>query len=213
MLKILSILLSYPQDAWLLEVPQIQEYVEKHNPKEAKKLKALFEHLQKEDSISLQESYVNTFDRNSSHSLHLFEHLHGEDRERGQAMVDLLNTYQAQGLEPSESELPDYLPLFLEFLSQMDQATADAMLADAVHVINYIAGNLEKNESIYLPILQILVAMSLVKPEPLQVAPVRDMDEAMEMFGPNSEGIEPLLQANQQSTVQPVQFYPSGKKC
>lgn len=193
MYKALSLLLIYPNEEWQKELGTIHAYICNISPEEAERLTPLFNFLQKNDLITLQENYVTLFDRNNRHSLHLFEHLYGEDRERGQAMVDLLQEYQSIGLEPHANELPDYLPLFMEFLAQLDSAKASELLGDAIHVIGYIAGNLKEAESHYALVLESLIALSKVKPEPLKVAPVRDMDEAMELFGPSSEGIEPLL--------------------
>ena len=74
------------------------------------------------DLYDLQERYVLLFDRTRSLSLHLFEHVHGESRDRGQAMVDLLTMYEERGLAAVKNELPDFLPLFLEFLATLPQA-------------------------------------------------------------------------------------------
>lgn len=193
MYKALSLLLIYPSEEWHQELDAVYHYIEEISPSEAKRLLPLFAFLQANDLITLQENYVAIFDRNHRHSLHLFEHLYGEDRDRGQAMVDLLHEYQAVGLEPDSQELPDYLPLFMEFLAQIDSQKAKALLGDAIHVIGYIAGNLKASESLYALVLESLITLSSINPEPLKVAPVRDMDEAMELFGPSSEGIEPLL--------------------
>lgn len=205
MLKILSLLLCYPQQQWLSHLAEIRDYVAAE-PAMMQRLQPLLDYLQAGDEIELQENYVATFDRNRSHALHLFEHLHGEDRARGQAMVDLLQEYQNHGFEPQHNELPDYLPLLLEFLAQIELDEAKTYLADAVHVIAYIAGNLRQNNSVYAPVLDAVVSLSPVAPEPLQVAPVRDMDEALERFGPGTDGVEPLLR---QSSEQPVQFFSS----
>jgi nitrate reductase delta subunit len=82
-------------------------------------LAPLLDELRSRPLIELQENYVATFDRSPSHSLHLFEHVHGESRDRGQAMVDLMDEYRRDGFEPLETELPDYVPLFLEFLGAL----------------------------------------------------------------------------------------------
>ncbi|PIT20490.1 nitrate reductase molybdenum cofactor assembly chaperone [Snodgrassella communis] len=209
MYKILSILLSYPRQEWLMHTEELSDAVNRlATAEQTAALKPFFAHLRAHDEISLQEVYVDTFDRSRSHALHLFEHLHGEDRARGQAMVDLLTEYQSRGLEPENNELPDYLPLFLEFLSSIDTQEAENLLADAVHVIGYIAENLHKSQSVYAPVMDAVVALSPVAPMPLQAAPVRNMDEALEKFGPTTEGLEPLLN---QPSVQEVQFFRNKK--
>jgi nitrate reductase molybdenum cofactor assembly chaperone NarJ/NarW len=209
MYKILSILLSYPRQEWLNHIEELSNAVSMQaTVEQAAALQPFFAYLRTHDEISLQEVYVDTFDRSRHHALHLFEHLHGEDRARGQAMVDLLAEYQLRGLEPENNELPDYLPLFLEFLSSIEIQEAQNLLADAVHVIGYIAENLHKNQSVYAPVMDAVVALSPVAPEPLQAAPVRNMDEALEKFGPTAEGLEPLLS---QPSVQEVQFFRNKK--
>lgn len=190
--KVLSILLQYPTQTWLTELPEIESYSTETDLQSYQTLQPLFERLQ-DDEITLQTEYVATFDRTPTHSLHLFEHLHGEDRLRGQAMVDLLETYRTKGFEPTANELPDYLPLFLEFLASIPKEEALPLLGDAIHVIHYIGENLAKNNSPYAAIFEVIDRYSPVKAEPLKVAPIRNMEEAMEQFGPNAEGIEPLL--------------------
>lgn len=190
--KLLSVLLAYPQQELIESIKEIKTRFEQTGI-DYQVMSPLLETLQDNDLITLQEQYVQTFDRTPTHSLHLFEHLHGEDRARGQAMVDLINEYQQQGYEPDVAELPDYLPLFLEFLSICEAEQAKALLGEAIHVIAYIGQNLQKNQSPYAVIFDLLQLISDVEAQPLTVAPIRDMDEALERFGPNLDGVEPLL--------------------
>lgn len=197
--KLLSVLLCYPEQELLDAIPSIQQRTEELSV-DSTLLMPLFRHLQNDDLIKLQEGYVQLFDRNPGHSLHLFEHIHGEDRLRGQALVNLLSEYKTHGYDISVlDELPDYLPLFLEFLSVCDEKQALELLGAAIDVISHLGQKLLKVQSVYAGIFVLLESYSPVKAQPLTVAPVKDMDEAMEKFGPNSEGIEPLLQANQVS--------------
>ena len=201
--KALSALLSYPQAELIAALPEISAALA-----DQPALTPLFNYLTTHDLIALQENYVATFDRNPSHSLHLFEHIHGEDRARGQAMVDLIDEYRRHGFEPAASELPDYLPLLLEFLAQIEADAAADMLGEAVHVIAYVGNKLSVGHSPYAPIFALLEAASPVSAEPLTEPPVRDMDEAMETFGPGIDGVEPLLRP----TVAPINFYPSARR-
>lgn len=190
--KLASALLSYPSAELQIAVQQeLRSVLQQDSSWQA--VLPLLDTLADQDLIALQERYVATFDRNPNHSLHLFEHLHGENRDRGDAMVNLLQEYQAQGFEPQGYELPDYLPLFLEFLSLQNEAHAAELLGEAVHVIAYIRDNLQKNESLYATVLSVVIALSPVEPQALKVAPIRDMDEALETFGPLMDGTEPLL--------------------
>jgi len=206
--RILSALLSYPQDELLQAMPEIRDALEAF-PAARESVEPLLAFLEAHTLIELQENYVATFDRNPSYSLHLFEHVHGESRDRGQAMVDLLETYRRQGFEPAVSELPDHVPLFLEFLSVLPDAEAQALLDDAIHVLAAVGSRLERGASPYAAVFIVLRDLATVTPRAQELPPVRDMDEAMEMFGPGTDGVEPLLRPRMGDT-QPLRFYPGG---
>jgi nitrate reductase molybdenum cofactor assembly chaperone NarJ/NarW len=104
----------------------------------------------------LQEHYVALFDRGRYVSLHIFEHVHGESRDRGQAMVNLLQMYEAHGFEMSTHELPDYIPLFLEFLSQQEPAEAVKLLKDAMPVLSLLGARLAERGSEFQAIFDAL---------------------------------------------------------
>jgi nitrate reductase delta subunit len=202
--KVLSLLLMYPESDWLAALPELQVALAEEasfNGDAAARLAPLFAQLSDSKLIALQENYVATFDRNPSHSLHLFEHIHGESRDRGSAMIDLLEEYWKHDFDASSSELPDYVPLFLEFLSLLPAGEALELLGDAVHVLATIGRKLDANGSPYATAFQLLEALSPVAAQELAEPPVRDMDEAMEMFGPSIDGVEPLLKPGPQVTV------------
>lgn len=205
--KIVSALLCYPEPELLAALDDIRSALQA-TPTAASMLEPLLAQLEGSELIALQEGYVQTFDRSPAHSLHLFEHIHGEDRARGQAMVDLLEEYKEHGFEPVCAELPDYVPLFLEFLSQCEPDEGSRLLGDAVHVLGHIAGKLRESFSPYAGVLDVLVWLSPVAPEPLSVPPIRDMDELLETFGPGADGSEPLLKPTLPA-IAPVNFYPS----
>ncbi len=202
--KVLSILLSYPEAEWLEALPEMEKAIEEEaafNARASDQLFPLFSMLRRLSLIELQEIYVATFDRNPSHSLHLFEHIHGESRDRGSAMINLLEEYWKHDFDASASELPDYVPLFLEFLSLLPVEEALPLLGDAVHVLATIGRKLEKNGSHYAAVFHLLEVLSPVAALELAEPPVRDMDEAMEMFGPSVDGVEPLLKPGPQTAV------------
>jgi len=202
--KIISLLLCYPESDWLAALPELEEALAAEtdfNGEANAKMAPLFEQLRETKLIALQENYVATFDRNPSHSLHLFEHIHGESRDRGSAMIDLLEEYWKHDFDASASELPDYVPLFLEFLSLLPVEEALALLGDAVHVLATIGRKLDANGSPYATAFQVLEALSPVAAQELVEPPVRDMDEAMEMFGPSMDGVEPLMNPGPQVAV------------
>lgn len=205
--QILSALLTYPELELVAALPELEAGLPV--PMRAH-LAPLLVHLAENDLITLQQEYVQTFDRTPSHSLHLFEHIHGESRDRGQAMVDLMEEYKKHGLDMCPDELPDFVPLFLEFLSQLNgEDAAGHLLGDAVHVLAHIGRKLAANGSVYAGVFEVLESLSPVAAEELSEPPVKDMDEALETFGPGADGVEPLLKPNANGT-QPINFYPRG---
>jgi len=206
--SILSALLDYPEPALLDALPEIEAAL--HDwPQAQTRLAPLIASL-KRPLIELQLTYVATFDRNPSHSLHLFEHVHGESRDRGQAMVDLLDEYRGLGLDIESNELPDYVPLFLEALGAIEPARAQSLLNDAIHVLDAIGERLARNESPYATVFAVLRELATVDPRPLAQPPVRDMDEMLETFGPGADGVEPLLAPHMRQDTQTIRFHPRG---
>ncbi|MBM5664435.1 nitrate reductase molybdenum cofactor assembly chaperone [Burkholderia pseudomallei] len=209
---ILSALLTYPEQPLLDALPEIERALDAQ-PGARAALAPLVESLRATPLIELQERYVATFDRTPSHSLHLFEHVHGESRDRGQAMVDLLDEYRRHGFEPVGNELPDYVPLFVEFLGAIagdgDGAHAAHLLGDAIDVLAALGERLARAQSPYAGAFDVLRACSPVEPRPVAEPPPRTMDEALERFGPGPDGVEPLLSpAADASLAQPIRFHP-----
>lgn len=158
--KVLSLLLCYPESEWLAALPELEDALAAEadfNADAAARLAPLFALLRESKLIALQENYVATFDRNPSHSLHLFEHIHGESRDRGQAMVDLIEAYRKNGFELASRELPDYLPLLLEYLSQRPQDEARDWLHHVSHIVGLLAARAGERNSPYALLLEVLV--------------------------------------------------------
>ncbi|HEY5776714.1 MAG TPA: nitrate reductase molybdenum cofactor assembly chaperone [Xanthomonadales bacterium] len=165
--KAIGVLMSYPQPEWLAHLGEISALLveEAFLPKkQLQAVQAFIDELKGEDLYSAQETYVSTFDRGRSHCLHLFEHIHGESRDRGQAMVNLSDAYAEKGLFIDEAELPDYIPLFLEFLSLCPVDEAVALLGEPIDIMATIATRLHKRGSSYAALFDALVALSRVKP-------------------------------------------------
>ena len=123
-------------------------------------LSGLLADLAASDIYDLQERYVALFDRGRATSLHLFEHVHGESRDRGQAMADLLALYAEHGLEVTANELPDYLPLFLEFLSLLPHTEAQSLLAEPAAILRALADRLSKRDAGYASVLSVLADLA-----------------------------------------------------
>ena len=165
--KVLGLLMSYPKAEWVSHLDDCKTLLQQENFLPKKHLQAVLafiEGLEASDLYSVQEEYVSTFDRGRSHCLHLFEHIHGESRDRGQAMVNLSDAYEEKGLFIDQAELPDYIPLFLEFLSLCPIEEAISLLGEPVDIMATIATRLQKRDSSYAVLFSALVALSRVKP-------------------------------------------------
>jgi len=159
-LKVFSVLLCYPSTELQAAMPEIQRLVaddEVLDDRHKEALQPLLHELAHDDIYDLQERYVFLFDRSRSLCLNLFEHIHGESRDRGSAMVDLLQAYEAAGFALQSSELPDHLPVLLEFLSTQPPAEARATLLDAGAILVALSKRLQKRQTPYAAILQALV--------------------------------------------------------
>ncbi|NWG23039.1 MAG: nitrate reductase molybdenum cofactor assembly chaperone [Pseudorhodoplanes sp.] len=171
--KALSALLTYPTPALQAAIGEMQDAIGKEGiltGQTRRALNPLFEEIARGDIYDLQERYVLLFDRTRSLSLHLFEHVHGESRDRGQAMIDLQNLYREKGLEIGASELPDFVPLFLEFLSTRPLAEAYDLLGQPAHIFAALAERLRKRKSAYEAVFRALVALAKDKPQGAVVA-------------------------------------------
>lgn len=161
--RALALLLTYPNAETQALMPTIAETLDAEARIPAPIRRALHRlagELADADLYEAQERYVWLFDRTRSLSLNLYEHVHGESRDRGQAMVALLELYRAKGLELSANELPDHLPVFLEFLSTLPEAEAASLLGEAAHVLSALGERLHKRDSAYRAVFGALTALA-----------------------------------------------------
>ena len=180
--KVLGALLSYPESDLRDALGELEQVLDKERllgRDERKALDGLFAHFRRGELLDLQEHYVDLFDRVRSLSLHLFEHVHGESRDRGQAMVDLKSRYAARGLNLVSNELPDYLPAFLEYLSLLPRGETREALADCAHILGAIGSRLAKRRSPYSAVFQALLVLAGEKVSwtPVTDAEIREEDD------------------------------------
>ena len=188
-LKIISLLLSYPTTEIIEAIPELKEALAKDartGKQEKKLLEKLADNIAELDLFDAQERYVFLFDRTRTLSLHLFEHVHGESRDRGQAMVDLMEMYGDRGLELDANELPDYLPLFLEFVSTQSPDETVELLGQISHIVVALRQRLKKRKSIYANAFGALEMISKAKPDPAL------LDEMMSMPEDDPKDLEAL---------------------
>lgn len=156
--KLLSVLLEYPDQELMDHLSELRELVPQLDADNTERdaLQSFINHLQSMPLTELQADYVKTFDMVPEHSLHLTHHLFGDDKNRGPALIDLGELYKDYGVEVVTNELPDYLPLILEFTAQLDDSEATVFLADAKKVLGVLTENLTKVESPYAALLSII---------------------------------------------------------
>ena len=179
--RALSALLSYPSEERRQALPEIADVIRSTPhivPEGQRGLLELIDELGGLDLLTAEERYVDLFDRGRALSLHLFEHLHGESRDRGEAMVELKQLYEHAGFELAARELPDYLPVVLEYLSRRDPAEAREMLADCAHILTTIGRSLVARRSRYAAVLQALIVIA--GESPIDVAKVPLVKEQIE---------------------------------
>lgn len=180
-LKAMSLILSYPTRELQEAMPEIGGVLAADTRLTAavrRALRPLVDELRGRDIYDLEEQYVMLFDRSRTLSLNLFEHVHGESRDRGSAMVSLLETYRGAGYHPHTSELPDHLPVLLEFLSTRSFAEAQETLADAAHIFEALNARLARRESPYGAVFAALQELSGSKADRAIVADLLEQSEA-----------------------------------
>lgn len=161
-LRALGALLTYPGHKLRAALPEIGAVLAR-SPllpgAEREALGALVEEMRTAETIDLEGRYVELFDHGRSTSLNLFEHVHGESRDRGAAMVELKEIYARAGYRLATDELPDHLPVLLEYLSCRNLAEAHAMLGDCAHVLRDIGGAVARRGSRYAAVFAALLAV------------------------------------------------------
>ncbi|MBD8526284.1 nitrate reductase molybdenum cofactor assembly chaperone [Pseudomarimonas arenosa] len=166
-LKLISLLLDYPQDELFTLGKELRAAVyELGFDNEARQaLHGFIDRLLAVDPMQAQATWSETFDRGRAMSLLMFEHIHGESRDRGQAMVDLMDTYRRNGFEIDSRELPDYLPLLLEYLSQRSEAEGREWLGHLNQILSLLAARAEERESPYAQLFELLIKHSGLQPD------------------------------------------------
>jgi nitrate reductase molybdenum cofactor assembly chaperone NarJ/NarW len=156
--KLLSVLMEYPNQELIEHISELQVAMSQvdADTTELEVLQSFINYLQTQTLTELQADYVKTFDMVPEHSLHLTHHLFGDDKNRGPALIDLGELYKDYGVEVVTNELPDYLPLILEFTAYLDDDEATVFLSDAKKVLSVLTENLAKVESPYAALVSIV---------------------------------------------------------
>ena len=178
-LRILAYLLAYPGAEWRRNLPALREALQAERaiaPRRRTEIERLIETLMRADGIEAEAAYVQLFDRGRATSLHLFEHVHGDSRDRGPAMIDLEKTYQQAGLLLAPGELPDYLPAVLEFVSTQPPREGRAFLSELAHILTALFSALSQRQSAYASVLGALLELAGEKAQPVKLPPEEPLD-------------------------------------
>lgn len=179
-LKAISLILSYPTKELQDAMPEIGAVLASDTRLTAaarRDLRPLVEALRTADIYDLEEQYVLLFDRSRTLSLNLFEHVHGESRDRGGAMVSLIETYREAGYEPATTELPDHLPVLLEYLATRPFKEVRDTLTDAAHIFEALLTRLIRRESPYAPVFSALIQIAGAKANKNAVAELLELPD------------------------------------
>jgi nitrate reductase delta subunit len=180
-LRVLAALLAYPDTALRGHLPEMRDLLAAEAvlaPARRREIDALMATLENADPLASEADYVEMFDRGRSTSLHLFEHVHGDSRDRGPAMIDLGETYAKAGLILTSTELPDYLPAVLEFVSTQPLREARAFLAEIAHILAVLFGALVKRETAYASVVGALIELAGGEAQAVEPRAEEPLDES-----------------------------------
>ncbi|MDD3355590.1 MAG: nitrate reductase molybdenum cofactor assembly chaperone [Dysgonamonadaceae bacterium] len=166
--KILSLLLSYPSDELQKFLLQAEEELRDESLLHEEKIAEIAQFCKRFNQMDLtdwQGEYVQLFDYSRSVSLHIFEHIKGDSRDRGQAMVNLMEFYKEKGMHLTAKELPDYIPVFLEFLSTLSPSKSAELLGETVNIMDKINVALRESENPYSSIFKAIISLSAKQPD------------------------------------------------
>ncbi|OGB68177.1 MAG: nitrate reductase molybdenum cofactor assembly chaperone [Burkholderiales bacterium RIFOXYC12_FULL_60_6] len=182
-LRVLARLLSYPDAQLRGDLADMRQALLSEKAIASARLEeldALINGLARGNTLENEAEYVEVFDRGRATSLHLFEHVHGDSRDRGPAMIDLAQTYEKAGLFLGPDEMPDYLPVVLEFVSTQPPKEARAFLGEMAHIFNAIFNALQQRNSPYASVLGALMELSGEKAHPVKVVADEPLDTSWE---------------------------------
>ena len=178
-LRVLARLLGYPDAELRGHLAELRDALHEERalaPQRLAELDALIESLAHAAPLDLEAAYVEIFDRGRATSLHLFEHVHGDSRERGPAMIDLAQTYEKAGMFLADGEMPDFLPVVLEFTSTQPPREAREFLAEMAHIFNAIFSALQQRGSAYACVLGAMLELAGEKAQVVEIAADEPID-------------------------------------
>lgn len=186
-LRVMARLLSYPDATLRRHLPELRAALQEEAALSSSRMAELEDLISwmsagtgNQDALDIEEAYVELFDRGRATSLHLFEHVHGDSRERGPAMIDLAQNFEKAGLFLAPGEMPDYLPVVLEYTSTQPPREARSFLNEMAHIFNAIFAALQQRDTRYASVLGALLELAGEKAKPVTVTPDEPLDESWE---------------------------------
>ncbi|PZP27355.1 MAG: nitrate reductase molybdenum cofactor assembly chaperone [Roseateles depolymerans] len=179
-LRVLAALLRYPDADFRAAIPELVQALQREAALPAarqEELCSLLQRLQRDDPFAVEADFVDLFDRGRGTALHLFEHIHGDSRDRGPAMIDLQQTYERAGLYLAPGELPDHLSVVLEFASTQPAREARDFLAEIAHIARAIFSALQRRQSTYASVLAAVLELAGERAERVEIPPEPELDE------------------------------------
>ena len=180
-LRVLAHLLDYPGAELRAHLPELRSALHAEGalgPSRLAELDALIDRLARRKPLTVEADHVELFDRGRGTALHLFEHVHGDSRDRGPAMVDLCQTYEAAGLYLAAGELPDHLTVVLQYASTQPPAQARAFLGEIAHILKVIFSALLRREAAHACVLAALLDLAGEKAQAVEVPLEASLDES-----------------------------------
>ncbi len=219
-LRVLAHLLAYPDAELRRHLPDLRSVLQDERAlplSRIAELETLMDRIAWAQALQAEASYVELFDRGSSTSLHLFEHVHGDSRDRGPAMIDLIQTYEAAGLYFGDGELPDHLSVLLEYASTQPPEAARSFLRETAHIVNSIFAALVKRQSAYASVLGAVLDLAGERAQAVKLEDDPALDDSWEepaVFGGCSTAgqARPGTPQPVQIVRNPVQRPPSGAR-
>jgi nitrate reductase molybdenum cofactor assembly chaperone NarJ/NarW len=181
--RVLAALLSYPDEPLRVQLPELQQALQTDTVLSSEcraSVAALIESLRQAEPLEAEARYVDTFDRGRRTSLHLFEHVHGDSRDRGPALIDLQETYAQQGMFLAPGELPDFLPAVLEFAAMQPYALAREFLGEMAHLLQSIHAALARQGSPYAVAVAAVLNLAGEPVQPVDAVPEPPVEPALD---------------------------------
>jgi nitrate reductase delta subunit len=159
-LKLLSACLAYPDPTFIEALPELESTAAAvENAPARERLTDFLSRLKVQSLLTLQAHYTAAFDLNPSASLNLTYHLMGNREDRGRALSELIEVYRQAGFEPAVNDLPDFLPLLLEFLAAAPQAETQALIQRCLGAVPLIAARLREKGSMYVAPVEVVCGL------------------------------------------------------